>query len=146
MPYCNFATIGLSEMNVKSLRRQVKGRGTIKARKINISVTKSMKTCRHNNSKHGCHIADVVRGASKGRRAASTKYSHWLPCPLPLPSEHTRGGSSTYQTVVERHFGCDVVALCDELIFACLCGVRLKWQERQDGLGLTKVIVEARRS
>jgi hypothetical protein len=44
MPYCNFATIGLSEMNVKSLRRQVKGRGTIKARKIIISVTKRRKT------------------------------------------------------------------------------------------------------
>jgi hypothetical protein len=45
MPYCNFATIGLSEMKVKSLRRQVNGRGTMRARKMNISVTNRRKTC-----------------------------------------------------------------------------------------------------
>ena len=44
MPYCNFAIIGLSEMKVKSLRRQVKGSGTIRARKIIISVTKRRNT------------------------------------------------------------------------------------------------------
>jgi hypothetical protein len=51
--------IGLSEINVKSLRRQVNGSGIIRARKIIISVTRRRKT-RHNKSKHGCHIAGVV--------------------------------------------------------------------------------------
>ena len=46
MPYWSFATIGLSEMNVKSLRRQVNGRGTIRAQKMSISVTRRRKTCR----------------------------------------------------------------------------------------------------
>jgi hypothetical protein len=36
--------MGLSEMKVKSLRRQVKGRGTMRARKMNISVTNRRKT------------------------------------------------------------------------------------------------------
>lgn len=44
MPYCNLATIGLSEMNVKSLRRQVNGSGTMRAQKMSISVTKRRKT------------------------------------------------------------------------------------------------------
>jgi hypothetical protein len=44
MPYCSFAIIGLSEMKVKSLRRHVNGRGTMRARKINISVTNKRKT------------------------------------------------------------------------------------------------------
>lgn len=45
MPYCSFAMMGLSDMNVKSLRRQVKGSGTIRARKMSISVTRRRKTC-----------------------------------------------------------------------------------------------------
>jgi hypothetical protein len=44
IPYWSFATIGLSEMNVKSLRRQVNGRGTIRAQKMSISVTRRRKT------------------------------------------------------------------------------------------------------
>jgi hypothetical protein len=44
MPYCNFAIIGLSEMKVKSLRRHVNGRGTIRAQKMSISVTRRRKT------------------------------------------------------------------------------------------------------
>jgi hypothetical protein len=44
MPYCNFAIIGLSEMNVKSLRRHVNGRGTMRAQKMSISVTRRRKT------------------------------------------------------------------------------------------------------
>jgi hypothetical protein len=66
MPYCSFATIGLSEMKVKSLRRQVNGSGTIRARKMSISVTKRRKTCKQNNSKYGGHI--VLR-LGKGWRA-----------------------------------------------------------------------------
>jgi hypothetical protein len=58
MPYCNFATIGLSEMKVKSLRRHVNGSGTIRAQKMSISVTKRRKTWKKNKSKHGGHIAD----------------------------------------------------------------------------------------
>lgn len=44
MPYCSFAIIGLSEMKVKSLRRHVKGRGTMRAQKMSISVTRRRKT------------------------------------------------------------------------------------------------------
>jgi hypothetical protein len=44
MPYCSFAIIGLSEIKVKSLRRHVKGSGTIRAQKMSISVTRRRKT------------------------------------------------------------------------------------------------------
>lgn len=44
MPYCSFATIGLSEIKVKSLRRQVNGSGTMRAQKMSISVTRRRKT------------------------------------------------------------------------------------------------------
>jgi hypothetical protein len=50
MPYCSFATIGLSEMNVKSLRRHVNGRGTIRAQKMSISVTRRRKTLEKDKS------------------------------------------------------------------------------------------------
>jgi hypothetical protein len=76
MPYCNFATIGLSEMKVKSLRRQVNGSGTIRARKMSISVTKRRKTWRHNNSKHRGHISASVVGSSKGTRATTGRCCH----------------------------------------------------------------------
>jgi hypothetical protein len=52
MPYCSFAIIGLSEMNVNSLRRHVNGRGTMSARKMTISAINIAKTCRRSNSKH----------------------------------------------------------------------------------------------
>ena len=52
MPYCNFAIIGLSDMKVKSLRRQVNGRGTIRAMKMTISVTNRRKTWKKIKSKH----------------------------------------------------------------------------------------------
>lgn len=44
MPYWSLAITGLSEMNVKSLRRQVNGSGTMRAQKMSISVTKRRKT------------------------------------------------------------------------------------------------------
>jgi hypothetical protein len=44
MPYCSLATIGLSEMKVKSLRRHVNGSGTMRAQKMSISVTNRRKT------------------------------------------------------------------------------------------------------
>jgi hypothetical protein len=44
IPYCNLAIMGLSDMKVKSLRRQVNGSGTIRARKMAISVTRRRKT------------------------------------------------------------------------------------------------------
>lgn len=50
-PYCNFAIIGLSEMKVKSLRRHVNGRGTIKAIKMTISATNKRKTWTQNKNK-----------------------------------------------------------------------------------------------
>jgi hypothetical protein len=59
MPYCNFAIIGLSEMKLKSLRRHVNGRGTIKARKMSISVTRRRKTCEKSKSKHVGNIIDT---------------------------------------------------------------------------------------
>ena len=43
-PYCSFAMIGFSEMNVNSLLRMVKGRGTMSSMKMLISATRSMKT------------------------------------------------------------------------------------------------------
>lgn len=52
MPYCSFAIIGLSEIKVNSLRRHVNGRGTMSARKMNISVINMAKTCRRSKSKH----------------------------------------------------------------------------------------------
>jgi hypothetical protein len=118
MPYCNFATIGLSEMKVKSLRRQVNGSGTIRARKMSISVTKRRKTWKHNNCKHGGHISALVVGSSVGTRAAAGRYRH---CHSPwwsLPADCSSDGSGTYQTVVERHIDC-VVALRSGLMFGC---------------------------
>ncbi len=44
MPYCNFATSGLSEMKLKSLRRQVKGSGTMRSMNKLISPTSMRKT------------------------------------------------------------------------------------------------------
>jgi hypothetical protein len=130
-------------MNAKSLRRQVKGSGTIRARKIIISVTKRRKTCTQNNSKHGGHIASVVVGETQGTRAVTMTYCHWHPHRLSLPVEHTRDGSSTYQTVVERHFDCVVVvALRCKLIFVCLGGVGQEQHLRQNRSGLTKMVVE----
>ena len=60
MPYCSFATIGLSDMNVKSLRRHVKGSGTMRARKMTISATKRRNTCKQNRSKHVGTILNLV--------------------------------------------------------------------------------------
>lgn len=48
--------IGLSEMKVKSLRRQVNGSGTMRAQKMSISVTKRRKTWKKSKSKHVGHI------------------------------------------------------------------------------------------
>lgn len=61
MPYCNFAIIGLSEMKVNSLRRQVNGRGTIRAQKMAISVTKRRNTYMKDKSKHLCGIVIVEK-------------------------------------------------------------------------------------
>jgi hypothetical protein len=74
MPYCNFATIGLSEMKVKSLRRHVNGSGTMRAQKMSISVTKRRKTWKQNRSKHGGHIAGMLVG-SKGHTSSDLKVS-----------------------------------------------------------------------
>lgn len=60
MPYCSFATKGLSEMNVNSLRRHVNGSGTIRARKMTISATRRRKTWKKSKSKHVGNIVDVV--------------------------------------------------------------------------------------
>jgi hypothetical protein len=61
MPYCSFAMMGLSEMKVKSLRRHVNGRGTMRARKMSISVTRRRKTCAKSKSKHVGSIVGLVR-------------------------------------------------------------------------------------
>lgn len=45
IPYCSLATMGLSDMKVKSFRLTVKGRGTIRPTKIAISVTRRTNTC-----------------------------------------------------------------------------------------------------
>jgi hypothetical protein len=58
MPYCSLAIIGLSEMNVKSLRRHVNGRGMMRARKMSISVTKRRNTCKKSKSKH---VSNMMR-------------------------------------------------------------------------------------
>ena len=44
-------------MKVKSLRRHVNGRGTIKARKMSISVTRRRKTCAKRISKQVGNMA-----------------------------------------------------------------------------------------
>lgn len=69
MPYCSLATIGLSEMNVKSLRRHVNGRGTMRAQKMSISVTRRRKTWKKNRSKHVGHVACLVGCSRKHTRA-----------------------------------------------------------------------------
>jgi hypothetical protein len=43
-PYCNFAIIGLSDMNAKSFLLIVKGRGTMRPMKTTISKTRRTKT------------------------------------------------------------------------------------------------------
>lgn len=50
IPYCNFATTGLSDIKVKSRTRQVNGSGTMSAMKITISVTSIKNTCGRNQS------------------------------------------------------------------------------------------------
>lgn len=45
IPYCNFATRGLSEIKLNIFRLIVKGIGTTKAMKSTISDTKMAKTC-----------------------------------------------------------------------------------------------------
>ncbi|KAF1345637.1 FMN-linked oxidoreductase [Lizonia empirigonia] len=62
MPYWSFAMIGLSEMNVKSLRRQVNGSGTMRAQKMSISVTKRRKTWK--KSKIRERTAQALPGAT----------------------------------------------------------------------------------
>jgi hypothetical protein len=47
MPYCSFAISGLSDKNVKSLRRHVNGMGTTSATKMNISDRSRRNTCIH---------------------------------------------------------------------------------------------------
>ena len=44
IPYCNFATIGLSEMKVKSFRLHVNGSGTMSIMKMVISATSRRNT------------------------------------------------------------------------------------------------------
>jgi hypothetical protein len=46
IPYCNFATSGLSDMKVKSFRFRVNGRGTMSSMKMAISATSRRKTWR----------------------------------------------------------------------------------------------------
>jgi hypothetical protein len=76
MPYCSLAIMGLSEMKVKSLRRHVKGRGTIKAQKMAISVTKRRKTWKKNKSKH---VDNIIELAAASRRAAMEAHSGNMP-------------------------------------------------------------------
>lgn len=57
-------------MKVNSLRRHVNGRGTIRARKMSISVTKRRKTWKKSNSKH---VSNIVEWADEGWYAAGRK-------------------------------------------------------------------------
>ena len=110
MPYCNFAIMGLSEMKVKSLRRQVNGSGTIRARKMSISATKRRKTWK-NRSKHGGHIADHRYGVVRGTRAGTWRIAIGVVLHSSCLSLPSLAGEFTYQTVVERHFDSVIVAL-----------------------------------
>lgn len=56
-------------MKVKSLRRHVKGRGTIRARKISISVTRRAKTCVESTSKQVGSIVGVRLNAERTRQS-----------------------------------------------------------------------------
>ncbi len=62
MPYWSLATIGLSEIKVKSLRRQVNGNGTMSAQKMSISVTRRRKTCKKSEGKHVNQTVQLARG------------------------------------------------------------------------------------
>lgn len=44
IPYCNFATMGLSDMKVKSFLLQVNGKGTMSSMKMVISATSRRNT------------------------------------------------------------------------------------------------------
>jgi hypothetical protein len=74
MPYCSFAIMGLSDTKVKSLRRQVNGRGTIRAMKMTISVTNRRKTWKRNNSKHVSNIISIE--CERSGRLLTGKASH----------------------------------------------------------------------
>ena len=52
IPYCNFATNGLSEMKVKSLRFQVYGKGTMSSMNMLISETSRRNTYNHGVISH----------------------------------------------------------------------------------------------
>lgn len=76
--------MGLSEMNMKSLRRHVNGRGTIRARKMTISATKRRNTCKKSTSKH---VGNIIRiRVSEARREDRGPPSHGMPlivCVMP---------------------------------------------------------------
>jgi hypothetical protein len=82
MPYCNFAIIGLSEMKVKSLRRHVNGRGTIRAQKMSISVTRRRKTWRIKVSKrpHDTFAKGETEGHASNAQRAGTLVSRESGC------------------------------------------------------------------
>ncbi len=52
MPYCNFATIGLSDMKLKSFLLQVNGKGTMSSIKMVISATSRTNTCHEKKCQH----------------------------------------------------------------------------------------------
>jgi hypothetical protein len=63
--------MGLSDMKVKSLRRHVNGRGTIRAQKIAISVTKRRKTWKTSKSKHVGNMTNAsLYAGDSGREVA----------------------------------------------------------------------------
>ena len=51
IPYCNFATIGLSDMKLKNLRLILYGNGAMMMQKRNISTTRRTKTWRESVSR-----------------------------------------------------------------------------------------------
>ena len=83
MPYCNFATIGLSEMNVNSFRFSVKGSGMMRPMKMTISATRRRKTLWKRDT-----LARKVEASRRVHRSES----------------RAKSSCNTYKAVVERHF------------------------------------------
>jgi hypothetical protein len=112
------ATIGLSEMKVKSLRRHVNGRGTIRAQKMSISVTRRRKTWKKSRSKHVGHIV------SSGVQREDTRALLHRKMPLrrvlvaPAVCWVSARDEMTYEAVVECHI-CNVALFSQGADIVC---------------------------
>ena len=134
MPYCSLATIGLSEMKVKSLRRHVKGSGTMRAQKMSISVTRRRKTWKKSKSKHVGHIVCLAGCSGKDTRALLHRPTP-LRCVLVAPAVQWTSARNevTYEAVVECHI-CNVALFSQGAEIVCDGGAMCNGVARRVGV------------